>query len=210
MIGTSPALSGRTFRSSGLRQRRMRRRRPPWVDGHGLVPGKEVRSDVRGPGVFGCQGSVAGSGPFAVLAYDHRVEHEIVRSVSARRSGGGSFRGGAGHDRAGGSVGDGDGAVGFAGGFEVGEVEMAVVGVAEEGEDFDVGEAVVVEPVVEVVDIAHAGGCFAVTELAVSVADHDGEALRHCWVASGPAELEDLALRIFEVQVQRSADIVEQ
>lgn len=48
---------------------------------------------------------------------------------------------------------DGDGAVWLELGFEFFNVEVAVVGVAEQAEDFDVGEAVVEEPFVEVVDV---------------------------------------------------------
>lgn len=46
-----------------------------------------------------------------------------------------------GDDLPGGSVADVDGAIGLKSGDEVFDVQMSMVGIAEESEDFDVGEA---------------------------------------------------------------------
>ena len=62
--------------------------------------------------------------------------------------------GGSGDDFSRCSDADSDGAVGFAVRLELSDVEVAMVCVAEKAEHFDVAEAVVLEPFVEVVDLA--------------------------------------------------------
>ena len=74
---------------------------------------------------------------------DGRMGRGGMGGAVVGRSGRGASGRGAGDDCAGCPVGDGDCAVRFAGAFEVLDVEVSVVAVAEQGEDFDVGEAVV-------------------------------------------------------------------
>ena len=105
-------------------------------------------------------------------------------------------------DLPGGSDADGDGAVGLPVRNKVFEVEVSVMGVAEESKDFNVGETLVDEPLVEVVDLASRRGRTAVGIHAVSIPHLDREPLRGGRIAFGPAELEDSALRILEVVVQ--------
>ena len=54
---------------------------------------------------------------------------------------------------------------------------MLVMGVAEQDEDFDIGEAQVGEPLVDVMDLARAGGCVAARVLTAQVARLDRDLL---------------------------------
>ena len=125
--------------------------------------------------------------------------------------GSGRFRRGcAGDDGAGTSVADGDGPVGFSESDEVVEMEVAMVRVAEEPEDFDVGESLVDEPFVEVVDGASVGWGIAAGVDAVAVVGDDGEPLDRRGVASGPSEFEDFAVHVLEAVVEVIAGMVEE
>ncbi len=81
--------------------------------------------------------------------------------------------GGDGDEESGFSFVDGDGSVWLAAGDEVAGVEVAMVLSAEQSEDFDVGEAVVFEPLHDVMDLAEVGGDGAVGVEAASVAGDD-------------------------------------
>ena len=96
------------------------------------------------------------------------------------------------------------------GGGELVGVEVLVVGVAEEDEDFDVGEALVDEPFVEVVDGASVGWGVAAGVDAVAVVGDDGEPLDRRGVASGPPEFEDFAVHVLEAVVEVIAGMVEE
>ena len=92
-------------------------------------------------------------------------------------SGGYTFRHGGSDKLAGGSDADGYGPVGFPNPDQLVDVEMLVMSVAEKHEDLDVGEAEVGKPLVDVVDLTHAGGGFAAGELATEVACPDRDLL---------------------------------
>ena len=109
-----------------------------------------------------------------------------------------------------GSEANGDGAVALADGGELVEVEVLVMGVAEQQKDVDVRETLVGEPLVEVVDVAHGGGGVAAGVPAAKVAGPDGELLEERWFASPADVFEDFPDIVLEAEVQVAFDVIEQ
>ena len=85
-----------------------------------------------------------------------------------------------------------------------------MVGFAEECENFEVREAVVFEPFVEVVDVAFVGWFGAVWIDAASVAGDHGEALYWSGVASCAGEFEDFAAGVLIAVVEIGSRWVEE
>ena len=133
-----------------------------------------------------------------------------VGLLSGALGGGADSWGGGGDALSGGSVVDVDRAVWLSSCGEVGLLEVLVVGEAEQSEDFDIGEALIDEPFVDVVDLAEPGGDGAVGVDAVSVAGHDRKLLNRGGFVVGAAEFEDFALHVLERVVQVVARQVEQ
>lgn len=109
-----------------------------------------------------------------------------------------------------GSDADGDGPVGFTDTDELADVEMLVMGVAEQDEDFDIGEADVGEPLIEVVYLAPAGGGVTSGVLAAEVASPHGNLLKERWFTSPADVFEHLASTVLEAEVQVAFHVIKQ
>ena len=96
------------------------------------------------------------------------------------------------------------------GGGELVGVEVLVVGVAEEDEDFDVGEALVREPFVDVMDVAQGGNGVAAGVFASQVACPDGELLDERRFPAPADVLQHLTRTVLEAEVQVTFDRIEQ
>ena len=90
------------------------------------------------------------------------------------------------------------------------DVKVSMVRVAEKTEHFDVGETLIDEPFVEMMDLASRGRCPAVGIDAVPVPNLDRQPLRSSRVAFRSSELQDLATSVLEEVVQIGPSGIEQ